>query len=93
MLPTSGDQMVDETQLTTNAQPMEPAVASSSVEWRTGSASSVVPAQAQAQPLSEVLDFSGNPSNITPQGGNPSDVMGAHRLMAANLHLTVVDIR
>ena len=94
MLPTSaGDQMTDETPLTMNAQPIEPAVASSLVEWRTGRATSVVPAQAQAQPLSEVLDFSGSPSNITPQGGNPSDVMGAHRLMAANLHLMVVDIR
>ena len=93
MLPPSGDQMAVETQLATNAQPMEQAVVSNSVERMTGSASSVVPAQAQTQPLSEVLDFSGSSSNITPQGGNPSDVMGEHRFMAANLHLTVVDIR
>ncbi|KAI9448858.1 hypothetical protein BJY52DRAFT_295696 [Lactarius psammicola] len=70
--------MVDETQPMTNAQPMEWAPVSSSVEWTTGNTRPKIPevsAPLPARPLSEELGFSGDLSDLTPQGDDPSELM------------------
>ncbi|KAH8993011.1 hypothetical protein EDB92DRAFT_522653 [Lactarius akahatsu] len=77
-MPVSSDKTADETQPTTNAQPMEWAAASSSAEWTTGNARPAtleVSAPPQALPLSEELGFSGDSSDPVPQGWDPSDLM------------------
>ncbi|KAH8997096.1 hypothetical protein EDB86DRAFT_924463 [Lactarius hatsudake] len=74
-MPVSGDKTADETQPTTDAQPMEWAAASSSGEWTTGNARPAtleMSAPPQALPLSEELGFSPDP---VPQGWDPSDLM------------------
>ncbi len=77
-LTNSGDEMTGETPAM-NAQRTELAAASSSIEGTTGSAKppmSEVPARPSARPFSEEVGFSGDPSDLTPLGGDASSLMG-----------------